>query len=251
VDWLRAHVGDGYVAAAFPALIPESASLYGLRDVGGYDLVVTPRTVAYWTAADPGFEFRDNHTNLSRPNGPWLAAAGVSAVIVPGDVVLPGTSLGFQGEGVSIDTVANPRPFAYAARQTVAVADKAAAAEAMRADPQGPVAVEGDCCGGSQGTATVRVLERGDGLVRLRVDADAATTVVVGQEVYPGWKADVDGAPADIRPANILFQSVRVPAGKHELTLRYAPQSFLLGGILTLLGLTAIAGLLVLDRVRR
>jgi hypothetical protein len=251
VGWLRAHAGDGYVAAAFPALIPESASLYGLRDVGGYDLVVTPRTVAYWTAADPGFEFKDNHTNLSRPQATWLAAAGVSAVVVPGDVVLPGTSLGFHGEGVSIDTVPNPRPFAYAARETVAVADQAAAAEAMRADPEGPVAVESDCCAGSQGAATVGVLERSDGLVRLRVDADAATTVVVGQEVYPGWKAEVDGAPADIRAANILFQSVRVPGGRHELTLRYTPQSFLLGGLLTLLGLVAIAGLLVLDRLRR
>jgi hypothetical protein len=251
MDWLGAHARDAYVAAAFPAMIPESATLYGLRDVGGYDLVVTPRTVAYWTAADPGFEFKDNHTNLSRPQASWLAAAGVSAVVVPGDVVLPGTNLGFRGEGVSIDTVPNPRPFAYAAAKTVEVTDQSAAAEVLRADPLGSVAVEGGCCAGSQGAARVSVVERTDGLVRLQVDADAGTTVVIGQSYYPGWNATVDGARADIRPANILFQSVRVPAGKHELTLRYAPGTFLLGGMLTLVGLAALGGLLMLDRVRR
>jgi len=115
----------------------------------------------------------------------------------------------------------------------------------------GPVAVEGDCCAGSQGAARVQVLERTDGLVRLRVDADAATTVVIDQAYYPGWKADVDGAQTDIRPANIVNLSVRVAAGGHEFSLRYARQSVLVGGILTLLGMAALGGLLILERVRR
>jgi hypothetical protein len=251
MDWLKANSGDRYVAAAFPAMIPESASLYGVRDVGGYDLVVTPRTVAYWTAADPGFEFKDNHTNLSRPLSPWLAAAGVTAVLLPGDTAIPGTTRGYRGEGVTIDVVPNPRPFAYAPARTVAVTSKEAAVDALRPDPLGTVAVEGDCCAGEQGSAVVTVLERSDGRVRLRVDATAATTVVVEQSYYPGWKAEVDGQATDIRPANVLFQSLRVPAGGHDLTLTYAPTSFLAGGLLSLVGLLALAGLVVLDRCRR
>jgi hypothetical protein len=249
MDWLQSHAGDGEVAAAYPAMIPESATLYGLRDVGGYDLVVTPRVVDFWTAADPGFEFKDNHTNLSRPGAAWLAAAGVTEMLVPGNQALPGTTQTFQGEGVAIGAVPAARPFAYAASRTVLVSSPATAAQALTPDPLGVVAVEGGCCAGVQGGATVTVLERGDDVVRLKVNADAATTVVVGQAFYPGWNAQLDGHQTTIRPANILFQSVQVPAGTHDLTIRYEPSRFAFGALLSVLGIAGLLGLIALDRL--
>ena len=249
MDWMRSHAGDGEVAAAFPAMIPESATLYGLRDVGGYDLVVTPRVVGFWTAADPGFEFKDNHTNLSRPGAAWLAAAGVTEMLSPGDQVLPGATQTFQGEGVTIGAIPMARPFAYAASRTVLVSSPETAAQALKPDPLAAVAVEGGCCAGVQGRATVSVLERGDDVVRLKVNAEAATTVVVGQAFYPGWNAQLDGHQTTIQPANILFQSVQVPAGSHDLTLRYQPSSFVLGALLSLLGIAGLFGLIALERL--
>ena len=249
MDWLRSHAGSGSVAASYPAMIPESATLYGLHDVGGYDLVVTPRVVAYWTAADPGFQFRDNHTNLSRPAAKWLAAAGVTEILAPGDEAIPGTVKTFAGEGVTIGAVPAARPFAYAAEKPVVVPDPAAAAAAMRPDPLAVVAVE-RCCA-ADGEAVVRVLSRADDTVKLHVDARAPATVVVGQAYYPGWEARVDGRPVEIQAANILFQSVQVPAGSHEVVLRYQPASFGLGAALSLLGAIGVLGLAFLERVRR
>ncbi len=248
MDWLQSHAGAGEVAAVYPSMFPESATLYGLRDVSGYDLVVTPRVVDFWTAADPGFQFTSNITNLSRPRAAWLAAAGVTEVLAAGDQSLPGTTRTFSGEGVTISSVPAARPFAYAASKTVRVSGPAAAAEVLQLDPLGAVAVEGGCCSGDQGTARVTVLERDDGVVRLKVEAAAPTTVVIGQAFYPGWQAQLDGNQTTIRPANILFQSVQVPAGTHDLTLRYQPPSFTIGVLLSVLGIAGLLGLVALDR---
>jgi uncharacterized membrane protein YfhO len=92
------------------------------------------------------------------------------------------------------------------------------------------------------------VLERDDGVVRLKVEAAAPTTVVIGQAFYPGWQAQLDGNQTTIRPANILFQSVQVPAGTHDLTLRYQPTSFTIGVLLSVLGIAGLLGLVALDR---
>ncbi len=248
MDWLQSHAGAGEVAAVYSAAIPESATLYGLRDVSGYDLVVTPRVVDFWTAADPGFQFTANVTKLSRPRAAWLAAAGVTEVMVPGDQSPPGTTRTYSGESVTISSVPAARPFAYAASRTVTVSGPEAAAEALKPDPLGPVAVEGGCCSGGQGSATVTVLERDDGVVRLKVQAAAPTTVVIGQAYYPGWQAQLDGNQTTIRPANILFQSVEVPAGTHDLELRYQPTSFTVGVLLSVLGIFGLMGLVALDR---
>jgi hypothetical protein len=249
MDWLRAHAGDRSVAAVFPAMIPQSATLYSLHDVSGYDTVVATRVVEYWRSADPGFKFEGNITALSRPSPGWLAAAGVGQVLVPGNEALPGTNATFKGEGVTIGAVTDVRPFAYAASKTATVSGPAAAAEALKPDPLGVVAVEGGCCGGDQGAATVTVLERDNGVVRLTIVAPAATTVVIDQAFYPGWDAQLDGHRSTIRPANILFQSVQVPAGLHDLTLRYRPSNFTIGAFLSLAGVVGVLVLLTLDRL--
>lgn len=46
---------------------------------------------------------------------------------------------------------------------------------------------------------------------------------------YPGWAATVNGAPAEILRANIMFRAVALPEGEHTVEFRYAPQSVTLG----------------------
>jgi hypothetical protein len=168
-----------------------------------------------------------------------------------GDQPLPGTSRTYGGEGVTISSVPEARPFAYAATKTVSVSSSTAAAAVLQTDPLGAVAVEGGCCSGDQGSARVSVLERENGSVRLRVEADAPTTVVIGQAFYTGWEARLDGTPTTIRPANILFQSVQVPAGTHGLMLRYQPASFTIGALLSAFGIAGLLGFFALDRRSR
>lgn len=46
---------------------------------------------------------------------------------------------------------------------------------------------------------------------------------------YPGWKATVDGAPVEVRRADYLFRTIRVPAGRHRVIFFYAPLSVRIG----------------------
>jgi len=75
----------------------------------------------------------------------------------------------------------------------------------------------------------VRMLwRRADGL-GLTTDTSAPGYVVVLDTYYPGWTATVDGTPADVLRANVMFRAVAVPAGKHTVTLKYRPASVVWG----------------------
>ena len=50
--------------------------------------------------------------------------------------------------------------------------------------------------------------------------------VVVFSEIYyPGWKATIDGQPAEIGRANYILRTMRVPAGQHTIEMRFDPTS--------------------------
>ncbi len=57
------------------------------------------------------------------------------------------------------------------------------------------------------------------------------------QNNYFGWKATVDGQPADIITANMGFISVPVPAGEHEVLFSYDPGSVKVGLLISLAAL--------------
>ncbi len=76
----------------------------------------------------------------------------------------------------------------------------------------------------------------------LRTDAPAPSLVVIAQSHYPAWRAYLDGRPARIWRANYAFQAVEVPAGKHQVQLRYEDNMLRAGTGLSVLGLLACAG---------
>jgi hypothetical protein len=74
---------------------------------------------------------------------------------------------------------------------------------------------------------------------RLTVKTPAPAMVVIAQAYYHDWHAYVDGTPVHLLQANHAFQALEVPAGEHEVTLRYEDWMFRLGAMisaLTLLG---------------
>jgi hypothetical protein len=86
-----------------------------------------------------------------------------------------------------------------------------------------------------------------------RVEAVSPVRLVFYNYYFPGWRATVNGAPAEIRPEgpNGLI-GLDLPAGTHDVRVEFgttAPR--VVGAILSAIGLLGLIGLLVLDRRRR
>jgi hypothetical protein len=69
--------------------------------------------------------------------------------------------------------------------------------------------------------------------------------LVLGDPMYPGWRATVDGGEVPIVPYQGLLRSVELPPGKHAIRFRFLPLSLLAG---MAIGLGAAAVALVLWR---
>ncbi len=67
---------------------------------------------------------------------------------------------------------------------------------------------------------------------RLTYVSEARTEqLAVFSEIYydKGWKAFIDGKPADHFRANYVLRAMRIPAGKHEIEYRFEPKVFFIG----------------------
>ena len=92
----------------------------------------------------------------------------------------------------------------------------------------------------AQGTGSVEVTRYFPGRVNAQVIADMPTRVVFSEIYYPGWKATVDGKKAEIHSFEDTFNSVNVESGRHEITFRFFPISFLVGLMITMLTVIGI-----------
>ncbi len=70
--------------------------------------------------------------------------------------------------------------------------------------------------------------------------------LVLTDAYHPGWRAEVDGNPTPIMPADIAFRAVAVPEGSQRVSFRYDPVEVKIGAAITLFsGLVLLAGCLV------
>ena len=62
--------------------------------------------------------------------------------------------------------------------------------------------------------------------VRIRVESDATTWLLLTDTYFPGWQATVNGDAAPIYPANVLFRAVAIPPGSSTVEFIYQPASW-------------------------
>jgi hypothetical protein len=79
------------------------------------------------------------------------------------------------------------------------------------------------------GPSAVRVREESAGQGRYSASLPRDGVAVFPGNYARGWRAWVDGRRAEVFEANLFAKGVRVPAGNHEIALRYLPGSFLWG----------------------
>jgi hypothetical protein len=82
--------------------------------------------------------------------------------------------------------------------------------------------------------------------VTVEAEAEQEAVLVLTDAYFPGWKATIDGQPAEIFPAYYAFRGILLPPGKHSVEYIYHPASFVWGLRITLatLAVLLVAGVL-------
>jgi hypothetical protein len=260
-----AYYEKGYLFAQtpqdWPGLTMSRGTLFGVRDVLGYNPVQLPRYWDYIRARSPLSIFY-NASVIDLPRATDTALLGVRYLLAPTGLPqpLPGDVVK-RADGFDLIELHGAAPWVSVLDSwTVLASEDDALARVTQADfdPGSGVVLESDPgveqrLGGLalRGDGTFREVTPED--VRIEVDAVDPSIVLVRTAYDPGWSATVDGEATDVLPADGLLMGIPVKTGPHRIRLTYRDADVTRGlraGALAWLGL-AVGYLLALSRERR
>ncbi len=202
---------------------PDTALLQGLEDTLGVD---NPLTLAYY------LDFRraagDRSSDL-------YALFNVKYLLGRKDITLEWDAWELAFEGDPDLNVYRNRRFesrALLLGRALPVPDQAAAQNAIRNpefQPLVEVVIEG---GQAQDYAGGQITEArwGANDAVVRTESAEPGTLFVSQIWYPGWEASVDGGPwKQVLRADGTWQAVQLPAGTHQVQLRFRSAAYMIG----------------------
>lgn len=158
-----------------------------------------------------------------------------------------------RDEGIALVQLPAPQPRAWLVGSAVVEPDDARAAEMLGSGfdfrQKAIVATEPRIALDRRATqGKVAVVKDEPENIVLVAGLPADGLVVVSENFYPGWRATVDGQPAEILRADLTLRAIAVPAGQHQVEMWYEPFSFKLGaGISALALLGCVGGILFLQ----
>ncbi len=92
--------------------------------------------------------------------------------------------------------------------------------------------------GGARGQ--VSIVEYQPDQLRLRTTTSAPGLLMLSEIYYPAWKAYIDSQPAQLMVADYILRAIPVPAGKHEVVLRYESTTLRVGMLISLVFCVAV-----------
>ena len=92
----------------------------------------------------------------------------------------------------------------------------------------------------------VRMLVDEASQLLLAVQSPAPGYLLLNDSWYPGWEATVNGQPASVLRANLMFRAVQIPAGHSQVEFSYQPKSLTAGFWVTGLSVTILFWILSL-----
>ena len=103
-------------------------------------------------------------------------------------------------------------------------------------------------------TSTIALAEYDSDYIIYNVDARKDELAVFSEIYYPkGWQISIDGKPAEMLRANYTLRALPIPAGKHVVEFRFAPQSIKVTDTIAFIAMFIMlltAGLMVWKRFR-
>jgi len=218
------------------AMIPDTAAMYGLEDVRGYEAMTFARLAAtfpFWSTAQPiSFNVVENL------NKPFLSFLNVRYAITRSDESAPdGWRLVLQDRGSRLYENTRALPRAFIPRR---VRYERSSVDVILG--MGKATDFADMAWITVPHYQPHEISNGPGQLTLRksdygyeIDAvmDLDGWIVVSDSKWPGWRAYIDGRRVETHYANHAFLGVFVPKGTHHLRLIYKPEAFTRGRNIT------------------
>ena len=233
--------------------IPNIAALYEVEDVRGYEAMTFKPfldTFPLWCVPQPIW-----YNRVDDPTRPFLSFLNVRYVLAPRGHPPPSDwKILYRGEEGQL--LENPRvlPRAFVPRflrYGTARGDDIAVMEGIRdfgvEGVVGESPPEGTSGAGAypNGEASIEITSYEPQRMALRAAAAGTALIATSVTAWPGWKLSIDGARAPLVRYNHAFLAFRVPPGSHTAVLRYMPDSFVLGSVISLVTLAVCLTLLL------
>jgi hypothetical protein len=204
----------------------EATNGYNPLRIGLYDRLVSPGEEnwgAFHRRFPPSFDNYD--CTLARALGLTYLVMGQPLDKLPGLRTPPAAELLRPGPPIWIYRLADAMPRAVVYRWT-----EADAAGAMQ-NPSGGLSTidtsraydRSISLPSLEDSAVVKIESSSPGRVELVTTSTADGLLVLHDLYYPGWIAEVDGKPAALLRAALLFRAVVLPAGRHHVAFRFEP----------------------------
>lgn len=267
---LRSHRPARF-AGLGDSLSPDLSMRFGLLDARAYDFPVVRRYEQVWRRYVFPLGYAPGTPQLAlgvtRPSLRILGMLGVRDILAPHDLrafaarygthpgalLPPGLGLRQTYDAPDGRLYRNPDalPRAFVVHAQHVVATGAAALQAV-GDPSGPDLrstviterpIPGLPAGGSKpsaGGSQARIVRWSAQETVIDTLDPRPGLAVVSDVHYPGWSATVDGRAVPIRQVDYLLRGVSVPAGRHQIVMRYEPTVARVGTIISIGALAAM-----------
>ena len=240
------------VVGQYFSFIPQTAAMYGLEDVRGYQAMTLDRwadLVSIWSYDQPV-----SFNRVEDLEHPFLSFLNVRYAIAPPDQTVPeGWRLIGETAGMKLLENGKALPLAYVPRsirinipgeqRLKEMAEETDFAQRGWIDHPTGGAPASEI---ANGPGQITLEKRGMRSFLLTAEMQAPGWVVMSQAGWKGWRALENGRRVPIRQANHAFLGIHLDRGRHQVLVTYAPLSFFWG-----LGIAGGTLLLVLGGVVR
>ncbi len=242
-------------------------TIYRIRDISGYDSLVTKRTVDYINLVQE-YSFKSLRTHISFTD-PDVVTRDIFRSLAVGCIIsdmdqLPVPTNVVQFGDIYLHRLKEPGVPYYLSRDVYVRQNT----ERVKIDimhdgwlDAGEVFIDDEKLSydelaviqriqpsGSE-AGTIAFLDETSTRVKFEVNAVAPCIMVLNDAYAPGWEVRIDGMKTKCMSANLLFRAAYVPRGKHTVEFVYRPSYMAWGWLSTIAGL-AFFVLLVLKKPR-
>jgi len=214
-----------------PGHFDNIASVTGHLDVVGYDPLPISSYILLSEASDPG-----------DPTALINTLVGVKYLMVTQPYNKPNFDLIGIAEGGIYYRRNDPFPRAWFAKSFSVELDDATVRQKIAQGKEANLTMAYldrplDCTTSDAGTASITEYRPNDISIKT---AGPGGLMILTDQYYPGWQAQIDGQPAPIYRADTAFRAVCVPPGDHTVQFEFRPAALYIGMAISALGWLAV-----------